>query len=75
MYMEISQGNSLNLTILNKQKCCFVFYKNEKQESRTDLVSGVGTSGSGKDVEKGCRRVNMVQILCTPVCKWKHETY
>jgi hypothetical protein len=25
-------------------------------------------------VGKGCRRVNMVQILCTHVCKWKNET-
>jgi hypothetical protein len=23
---------------------------------------------------KVCRRVNMVQILCTHVCKWKNET-
>jgi hypothetical protein len=28
-------------------------------------VLGVGTSGRGEDVGKGCRRVNMVQILCT----------
>jgi hypothetical protein len=34
----------------------------------------VGTSGSGEDVGKGCRRVNMVQILCTHVCKQKNET-
>jgi hypothetical protein len=25
-------------------------------------------------LEKGCRRVNMVQILYTHVCKWKNET-
>jgi hypothetical protein len=29
----------------------------------------------GKDVGKGCRRVNMVQILCAHVYKWKDETY
>jgi hypothetical protein len=28
----------------------------------------------GEDVGKGCRRVNMVQILCIHVCKWKNET-
>jgi hypothetical protein len=25
-------------------------------------------------VGKGYRRVNMVQILCTHVCKWKNQT-
>jgi hypothetical protein len=24
-------------------------------------------------VGKGCRRMNMVQILCTHVCKWKYD--
>jgi hypothetical protein len=28
-----------------------------------------GTSGRGEVVEKGCRIVNMVQILCTHVCE------
>jgi hypothetical protein len=27
-----------------------------------------------EDIRKGCRRVNMVEILCTHVCKWKNET-
>jgi hypothetical protein len=26
-------------------------------------------------VGRGCRRVNVVQILCKHVCKWKNETY
>jgi hypothetical protein len=39
------------------------------------VLSGrVGTSGSGEEVEKGYGRVNMVQILCTHVCKWKNDT-
>jgi hypothetical protein len=25
-------------------------------------------------VEKGCRMVKLVQILCTQVCKWKNES-
>jgi hypothetical protein len=25
-------------------------------------------------VTKGYRKMNMVQILCTQVCKWKNET-
>jgi hypothetical protein len=35
------------------------------------LPWGVGTSGRAEDVEKGCRRMNTVQIFCTNVCKWK----
>jgi hypothetical protein len=34
----------------------------------------VGTSGRGEEVGKGHRRVNIVQILCTYVCKWENET-
>jgi hypothetical protein len=53
--------------ILNRQKChFFFFYIIREQEGRT--------SRRREDVEKGCRRVNMVQILCTHVCKWKNET-
>jgi hypothetical protein len=29
----------------------------------------------GKDVGKSCGRMNMVQIPCTHVCKWKDDTY
>jgi hypothetical protein len=31
----------------------------------------VGISGKGEVVGKGCRRVNMVKILCICVCKYK----
>jgi hypothetical protein len=31
---------------------------------------GFGTSGRGRM----CRRMNMVQILCSHVCKWKNDT-
>jgi hypothetical protein len=31
----------------------------------------VGSSWRGNNVEKVCRRVNMVQILYIHVCKWK----
>jgi hypothetical protein len=30
--------------------------------------------GSGEDLGKGCRRVNIVQILYTHVCKGENET-
>jgi hypothetical protein len=32
---------------------------------------GIGTSGRREDEEKGYRRVNIIQILCTHECKWK----
>jgi hypothetical protein len=28
----------------------------------------------GEDIRKGCRRVNVMEILCTHVCKWRNET-
>jgi hypothetical protein len=31
------------------------------------------TSERGEDVGKGYRRVDIVQILCTHVCKYKNE--
>jgi hypothetical protein len=62
----MSQRNQY-ISILNKKK----FYKNGEQNARTYLVWGVGTSGKREKVGKGCRKVNMVQILCTHVCKWK----
>jgi hypothetical protein len=29
--------------------------------------------GGGRRWGKGCKRVNIVQILCTHICKWKNE--
>jgi hypothetical protein len=49
------------------------FYKTGGQESRTSPVWGIGSS-EREEVGEGCRRVNMVQILCTHVCKQKNET-
>jgi hypothetical protein len=46
------------------------FYKIREQEGKTGSVWGVGTREREEDVGKGYRRVNMVQILCTHVCKW-----
>jgi hypothetical protein len=39
-----------------------------------NITKRVGTSGSGEKVGKGHRRVNMVKILCTHICKWKNDT-
>jgi hypothetical protein len=63
------------VAILNKQKYnffSFFFYKIREQEGKTGW-KGVGTSRRREVVGKGCRRVNMVQILGTRVCKRKND--
>jgi hypothetical protein len=47
------------------------FYKIAEQEGDTGTIWMFGTSGRRDDMGKACRRENMVQILCTHVCKWK----
>jgi hypothetical protein len=44
-------------------------FKNRRVEQV--LFNGVGTSGRREEVGKGCGKVNIVQILCAHVCKWK----
>jgi hypothetical protein len=39
-----------------------------------EMLSTGGTSGRGKNVEKGCERVNIVQIWYTHVYKWENST-
>jgi hypothetical protein len=72
----MSQRNSL-IAILNKQKCLFFFLlKNQrigKQNRSRCGGRGIGTCGRGEDIRKGCRRVNMVEILGTHVSKWKND--
>jgi hypothetical protein len=63
--MEMSQGNSLCSYLKQTKMSFFFFCKIGEQEGRTGPVCGVGTSGSGEEVGKGCGKVNMVQILCT----------
>jgi hypothetical protein len=81
--MEISQGNSLCIAtfITNKQKYhvfifSFSFYKIREKEGRTGSAKGVGVSTSERRevMGKRDRRVNMVQKLCTHVCKCKNDT-
>jgi hypothetical protein len=31
-------------------------------------------SVGGKDIKKECRRMNVVEVLCTHVCEWKNDT-
>jgi hypothetical protein len=47
----------------------FFFYNIREQGAEQGLSREVGNSWTGKDVGKGCKRVNMVQTLCTRVCK------
>jgi hypothetical protein len=49
----------------------FFFYKIRKQEGRTGPGWVGGNSGRGEEMKKEGRRVNVVQILCIHVCKWK----
>jgi hypothetical protein len=66
------QGDSL-CSYLEEAKMSFFsfFCKFGEQEGRTDpaYVVAVDNSGREETVGKGCKRVNMVQIICTHVCK------
>jgi hypothetical protein len=50
------------------------FFKNVEQEGKNRSYLRVGTSGRWEDIRKRCRRMNIVEILCTYVWKWKNET-
>jgi hypothetical protein len=69
--MEMSQGNFLCSYPKQKKMSFFFLLENQRTRGwnstcRKSLVPvEVGRSG------KGCRRVNMEQILCTHVCKWE----
>jgi hypothetical protein len=54
----------------------FSFTKLENRRVKQVLpgAGGVGTSGRGGGEENGHRRMNMVHVLCTHVCKWKNAT-
>jgi hypothetical protein len=52
----------------------FSFTKSENRGAEWVLSEGSLPAVGVEDMGKGCGRVNMVQILCTHVCKWKNET-
>jgi hypothetical protein len=60
--MKMSQGNSL-YSYLKQTKMSFC--KNGGQEGKTGPVWGL--VGGREDIRKGCRKVNVVEILCTHV--------
>jgi hypothetical protein len=69
--MEMSQGNPLYSYLTQTKMSFFFFYKIGEKEGRIDPV---WKAGSGEDVGKECRRLNMVKILCAHAYKWKTET-
>jgi hypothetical protein len=74
--MEVPQEHSL-CSYLKQQNCHLFFLSFAKSEHRREekiLPEGADTSGRGEEVRKGCKRVNMVQIVCTHECKQKKDT-
>jgi hypothetical protein len=53
----------------------FSFTKSENRRVEWVLPGGVSTSGRKERVGERCRRVKMVQKLCTHACKLKSEAY
>jgi hypothetical protein len=50
----------------------FFFYKIRKKEGGTGLGGEwYQTEWGGEEVGEGGRRINMLQMLCICVCKWK----
>jgi hypothetical protein len=75
--MKVPQGNSL-CSYLKQAKLSFFsfFCKTDVQDGGTGPSWGeVDVSWRGEEVEKGCRRVNIVQILYTNVYKWKNNPH
>jgi hypothetical protein len=62
------------IAIIKKKSQFFSFYKIREQEGRTGPIWGDWYQWEGEDMGRDCRRVNIVQILCTHVYKWKTET-
>jgi hypothetical protein len=60
------------IAIVNKNVILKI--KSDNRVVEQVLPGGVGTGGSREDVGKGCGRVNILQIFCTRVCKFKNET-
>jgi hypothetical protein len=64
MYMGTSQLNTLYRSL---KQIKITFFKNGKQEGKTGPVWGLGTSGKEEDKRKGCRRMSVLETLCTHI--------
>jgi hypothetical protein len=71
--MEMSQENSL-CSYLKQTKMSLFFSFTKWEQEVKQVLSGGWYQWEGEDVRKRCGRVNIVQILCTHVCKLKNET-
>jgi hypothetical protein len=75
--MEVSEENTLDSDFKQANMSFFFLLQNQRTEGRNGSYLGVGGGWyqwEQEKVGKGYRRVNMVQILCTHVCKWKNQT-
>jgi hypothetical protein len=66
-YIEMSQWNSLHSYLIQT-----VFSQKWTGRLNSSCL-GVGSGGSGEEVRKRCKRVNVLEILCTHVWKWENE--
>jgi hypothetical protein len=70
--MEMSQWSSL-YSYLKKNKMSL--FPQKRWTARQNISClWIGISGRRENIRKGCKRVNLVEILCTHVQKWKNET-
>jgi hypothetical protein len=69
--MEMSQGNLL-YSYLKQTKMVFFFFFSKSKNKRVKQSPPEELVPMGEEeMRKGCRRVNIMQILCKHVCKWK----
>jgi hypothetical protein len=73
IFMEMSLRKLLSSYLKQtKMSFFFFFYKIRELEGRTGSAWGICTSGEGKDVGKGCRRVNIYKYC---VYMYVNETF
>jgi hypothetical protein len=72
--MEISQGNSLCSYLKQTKMSFFSFTKSENMRTEHVMSGGVAATSGREEMGNGCERMNIVQILCTHVFKWKNDT-
>jgi hypothetical protein len=61
--MEMSQGNPLYSYLKQTKMSVFFFFNKTKDRGQKRSCLGVDTDGKGEDIRKGCKRVNIVEIL------------
>jgi hypothetical protein len=69
--METSKRNLCRYLKQAKMSFYFSFIPSQNRKADQVLFGSVDTSVMGEEMEKGCGRVNIMQILRIHVCKWK----